>query len=759
MKWPQHKNPTQENRTAHAPYNFVPLPEIVVTVEPPPDQDRYYTGAQETYRYTGYLDCTLTTLTPLYTRCMMTTDFYEKYGGVPFYDLKPEQQQERAKFFHIHDVETPVIPGSSLRGMTRALVEIVGYGKMSWVSKSKMFFRAVAGGDNPLATTYEDLLGEYGRFVKAGYVIKQNGKWCIQPALCPKNIDLKERGPYVKIKDQYLKEQGLDDFLDFNHPDYKPQYHQVSFTINNGRVAQIGTPAAKYPYMGVLVCAGNMLETNSDGVESPRKRHTLVLAKNQNVLPLPINEQALEDYLDSLTEFQKTAPFDERMGCLIEGNPIFYVEDDGQVFLFGHSPNFRVPMRLANEKRAATAFDLIPEALRDEKMVDLADAIFGYVKDKKVGKGKARACAGRVFFTDAHYQADSHGVWLTGRSARDEAGIITPKILSSPKPTSFQHYLVQENPDDPGQLNHYGSDQPGEKTILRGHKLYWHKKTSLADIRADPQAAQEFHKQHTRIQPVKEGVTFHFKVHFENLSEVELGALLWVLELPPGHYHKLGMGKPLGMGSVAIKPRLYLNKRLERYAELFAPEGNSWRTGFSGQANDDEEVKSSKKKFEGFIKEKLQKAGFFDGEEFQEQARIQALLCLLRGVPSPARPLADYLPKPEDFKERRVLPPPQAVWAEAQEGQQLETWIDQREVEAALLAGPPTFQYAIGDHVPHRFTEAASFGEGKVHFILANGERGFVKMTEAKFKQYRHRDVLLEVVEVTGSEYHFKLIR
>lgn len=37
-----------------------------------------------------------------------------------------------------------------------------------------------------------------------------------------------------------------------------------------------------------------------------------------------------------------------------------------------------------------------------------------------------------------------------------------------------------------------------------------------------------------------------------NLSSVELGALLWLLALPEGHFHRLGGGKALGFGSVSL---------------------------------------------------------------------------------------------------------------------------------------------------------------------------------------------------------------
>lgn len=46
--------------------------------------------------------------------------------------------------------------------------------------------------------------------------------------------------------------------------------------------------------------------------------------------------------------------------------------------------------------------------------------------------------------------------------------------------------------------------------------------------------------------------TFWFDIHVTNLSDVELGALLWLLSLPEGCFHRMGGGKPLGFGSVRL---------------------------------------------------------------------------------------------------------------------------------------------------------------------------------------------------------------
>lgn len=51
---------------------------------------------------------------------------------------------------------------------------------------------------------------------------------------------------------------------------------------------------------------------------------------------------------------------------------------------------------------------------------------------------------------------------------------------------------------------------------------------------------------------VKPNTEFRFDIYFTNLSEVELGALIWLLNLPENHFHRFGGGKPLGFGSVKL---------------------------------------------------------------------------------------------------------------------------------------------------------------------------------------------------------------
>jgi len=75
------------------------------------------------------------------------------------------------------------------------------------------------------------------------------------------------------------------------------------------------------------------------------------------------------------------------------------------------------------------------------------------------------------------------------------------------------------------------------------------------------------------VAPLRDGLSFTFHVDFDNLTDREVGLLLYSLR-PTGRFrHKVGMGKPIGLGSVRLDVVGYFEvDRQERYtpAGLFA---------------------------------------------------------------------------------------------------------------------------------------------------------------------------------------------
>jgi len=147
-------------------------------------------------------------------------------------------------------------------------------------------------------------------------------------------------------------------------------------------------------------------------------------------------------------------------------------------------------------------------------------ALFGMVEEELEEGATAAPLAGRVYF----------GV---GRPVASEC---LPRWIHFPTPGGGPH---------PYHRPFYFEDD-GTGKIL-GRKLYYHHRDweetidrNLKEARGTPLELEAY-----------EG-TFTFPLRFENLTERELGVLLYALELESGLRYHFGFGKPLALGTVHI---------------------------------------------------------------------------------------------------------------------------------------------------------------------------------------------------------------
>jgi CRISPR-associated protein (TIGR03986 family) len=149
------------------------------------------------------------------------------------------------------------------------------------------------------------------------------------------------------------------------------------------------------------------------------------------------------------------------------------------------------------------------------------------------------------------------------------------KILSSPKPPSPSMYFKRSN----------GSGAYIAKADLnptqhhpQGRKFYLHRNTGANRpwrTNLIGEDLQDVIKQVVRITALKPKAVFYFHIDFSNLSEVELALLLYALQpynpidqQPLINFrHKIGMGKPIGLGKIKIEPvGLFQVNRIARYS-------------------------------------------------------------------------------------------------------------------------------------------------------------------------------------------------
>ncbi|MCL4424049.1 MAG: TIGR03986 family CRISPR-associated RAMP protein [Firmicutes bacterium] len=460
QRLPVHRNPTRADRRANAPYNFIPLPETIVRAavspeEDLPDHDRFHAD-----RHTGYLDVLLTTKSPLFIRGPVTVSDYHRMqeddGNKPF----REQIKNRPDFFFTQDSQQPVIPGSSLRGMLRSLLEIVSYGKMKWVTGKHLFFRTV---DSTTVGIYYG--GRMTGKVETGFLRKNGHVFYIKTC----NMVRVERsllgGVNSLYDDQGVPRWSREDLVSGgNEPGQTHQYMPVWIKENEGKAFALKrehTQEAGW-HEGRLVITGDV----------PRKKREFVFLLPEKDSPeINVDPSILQRFHDDdqITQWQERAfpkgkpekDCRQRPGMFRKdrylsgeadphdpGDPVFFLRENGKLTFLGRAGMFRLPYR-------QRAIDLIPEELREIEDIDYAEALFGFVRTgeeidelRRRGKepiqgSKSHAYASRVFVTDATLDRgqSSEDIW----ASRDP---IVPRILASPKPTAFQHYLVQENPDD-----------------------------------------------------------------------------------------------------------------------------------------------------------------------------------------------------------------------------------------------------------------------------------------------------------------------
>ncbi|HMV85114.1 MAG TPA: TIGR03986 family CRISPR-associated RAMP protein [Blastocatellia bacterium] len=676
LNLPKHIKPEdlKEDRRSTAAYNFIPLPEkVVVAVNDPKELPSHDTYADPKYENTGYFDVTLKTKSPLYVRGMLTRDEFDldeqgrdrhgldakgkdrdgnqvRQGATPFAD----RLKNRPDFFHTGDATKPVIPGSSLRGMLRSLVEIVSYGKVSRVSDKKLFFRTMD--DSAVGDHYR---GRMSDRVETGFLFRQGRQYSIKK--CSMARVFRD-----DIKTDMYEAIGSDKIPRWKSSlNNQVQYRPVWILLNEkgDRVSELSTEKVEGWTEGRQVITGNI----------PKKKKEFVFllpaADTEEVaVPEAIVQRFHDD--DQLTAWQEKAfpanrplsGYRERDGWLGKnpdeyGEPIFFLRENDQLTFVGRARMFRLPY-------VQRPLDLVDESLRDVRMIDFADAVFGYVekkRDETEQGNKANAYASRVQVTEA--TTDDAEVFLPGTPFATE-------ILATPKPTAFQHYLIQTS-DIKRKLRHFDSSR--NDTAIRGNKLYWKRGSrTLDELRAKPNSPNvdanghvtPTSTQHTLIKPVRSDVQFKFRVYFENLSNEELGALCWALH-PLGdkqkYCHQLGMGKPLGMGAVELDATLHLNNRKERYGSLFGERG--WITGYDESglklAERSDEIKTFTDAFEAKILGELRP--FKDGRECSRLAELKRIAMLLKMMEWENGLSADDVQTQglqTGFKDRRVLPDP-----------------------------------------------------------------------------------------------------
>jgi len=234
------------------------------------------------------------------------------------------------------------------------------------------------------------------------------------------------------------------------------------------------------------------------------------------------------------------------------------------------------PVMISRDLQGAAPDELLDLSLQpapDIEHLSPADRVFGWVKDGVAGSKEPSAYRGNLHVGRIQCETADAIVSLSGHGL---AGLPLA-IMGQPKPEQARFYAASDQQGSAQNDKRTKQDAlyaPGKG--LRGRKVYPHQnvpkeywKSPLDDrtqkeIRGSAGWYQEYRRpqlsgreqldtQNRTIEAwVRAGSAFSFDVDVTNLSDVELGALLWILSLGAKRYLKFGGGKAYGFGSVAL---------------------------------------------------------------------------------------------------------------------------------------------------------------------------------------------------------------
>lgn len=174
------------------------------------------------------------------------------------------------------------------------------------------------------------------------------------------------------------------------------------------------------------------------------------------------------------------------------------------------------------------------------QLLTLAERLFGFVE-----RDGSRALAGRVRVGHGLAEGEPEGgEWYDLRDGQP----VTLKILASPKPPSPALYF-----------GHHGYLSKTDLDLSRHHphgrKVYLHHRDEAVEGRCyETNEPGQKRQLKLKVKPLKNRTSFLFHVDFTNLSREELGLLLYALRPTKEFRHKIGLGKPIGLGRVVIDP-------------------------------------------------------------------------------------------------------------------------------------------------------------------------------------------------------------
>ena len=516
------------------PYNFVSLKDKNDVI----DREERKLGSN-----TGKLVCKLVNKTPLF---IMGESEQDNKGHT------------KERFYREKGI--PIIPASSLKGAIRNVIDVLTNSVIRNVEDEKLEQRIGAGKFESVFGIIESLPenGKKGVIVEAEK-IKVKTKEKVENKSKPNDYG-------KEFSNKYNEKDGLIEKVKLKDSIYNLKETEIKIRPGVTTVEKLITNSKEYK---------NYLTDNENGVQgvlwfsSPifGKIHEKLLIPKKNGRKFEFSKEEYEDFKYIIKQRAErikngkdinssTFYYDKN---LEKGDPLLFQVKDGKMvehLAFSEIPRLRYKF---------SPLDLVPEEFRPDdslKKLSFSERLFGTTGDttKKDEEKKYElvALSGRIFFEDAkNYES----------KMIDNGNLVTLKAFGEPHPTLTTFYLdnIEKNYNE------------NKGVSIRGRKFYWHHKDKIGtpfskyrktiEMPKDKNGQNKF-AYNSSLELMDINNEFEFNINFENLTDEELGVLIYAIELEDGLLHKVGKGKAFGFGSCKIEIKEFLLENRDKYKDF-----------------------------------------------------------------------------------------------------------------------------------------------------------------------------------------------
>ncbi len=530
------------------PYQFVPHDKSCSKLKAEAPSLATFSG------FSGYLICEIKTLTPLF------------IGG----KRNEGENPQKIDFFEING--KPAIPGSSIRGMLRSVLEAATGSCFAVFDESPLHYRDIK------AKVMAGEILELPADDKPGKIRAMKRAWIAMPG---------EKGDQVT---EIFNKDNENSHTIKTIPQGKNNGDKVWIKIveiNKYKTSKHRLVEGPFYLVKDILTA---LKTNSEWYEGKLKitGKTIPMKKRERVFfPLDSKEiyyftkKEQEDY-QQIVEEQLEFPQNKNRNFM--KSPPRKPLQRGMLVYFQE----RETDEHGNKWAHKLSYVEVPRVYYDTSRGDLL---------KKMGLQKCETLESlcpvcRLFGFTGEKDALSSRIQISDAIHVDGDGPVTDyweiKLLGTPHPTSCNIYLKDPtdkkavrnydgikldergNPKDPVNKDGTKNKKWKEPVEIRGRKFYYHHPNgdkTYYEFKGQPNEQAEMR---SRVRPVLAGNIFEFRIDFRNLTQEELGMLIWGLELHDNLCHKLGMGKPIGFGSISIEINdSYVEENIKENYEKF----------------------------------------------------------------------------------------------------------------------------------------------------------------------------------------------